>query len=176
MSRTVNGFLCNFFFVFFQDILSRLFPTDEAKWWLKSWHAIYITTTVLKRFLKTELKQLYNEALQSLPITSLCKILGEGPRSEEHKCEDELMEEIKKHNVQKTPKSWRNGKRSKWCLSYWEFAKCFILAQGYKKSNKIKDVDLNAIIGILKNCSTIQNNIGPPLTLELLENVSFLFL
>lgn len=125
------------------------FKTQEQKGWLECWHAIIVTRNAIEDFVKTIVDQLYKKAVQNSP--------GCGPVAgitvvRHHICTMET--EIIKYNFLKPP--WKNADKSKWCSSPWEFAKCFIHAQGYKSKASFDEVDLNALLNIMRNCSVFQ--------------------
>lgn len=136
--------------------------TEEEKCWLKCWLAVFITRDGLANFVQNTISSIHTTAVNGIQTGSPCKTSAQGTAP--HKKCDVLFEQIitKNHTNKHWDKlsekeKWKNSKQSKLCTSEWEFAKCFIHAQGYKDKTNIHETDLNGVISIIKNCSEFQN-------------------
>lgn len=141
--------------------------TKEQKGWLECWYAINVTRNVLVKFVETKIKDLYDKAMQNLPLcTSAARTAG----ILYHNCH--MENEIVKYNLL-TPQTWKNANRMDLCSSYMEFAKCFIHAQGYRDKVSFGEFDLNALFSIMKNCKRLKGDFVSS-SLQIVENVSIL--
>lgn len=142
------------------------FQTEDEKAWLKCWRAVFITRDGLCDFVKNVISSIYSSAVSGLPIGSQCRVSGAGT-SQHARCDKQFETVIQKYRNQwhtlNAKDKWKNSDQSKLCSSEWEFAKCFIHAQGYKTKTKIEETDLNGIISIIRNCSEFQNYFAFPL-------------
>lgn len=134
------------------------FKTNDEKGWWKSWKALCILRDGLCTFVEDTIKSTHTLAINSLPAISKCAIRG---TVQNHSCDNHFISAIEKlrsaHYKPFGNKMLKNSDRTKLCSSEWEFAKCFIHADGYRNKTSIQETDLNGIISIVKNCSTFQN-------------------
>lgn len=115
----------------------------------------------------TLLKPIWSSCIRQLTDSTTSAATGK------HYCSMEA--EIAKYNCLTNRKDWKNANKKKWCTSSWEFAKCFIYASGYKNKNAIEEVDLNALLNIIKNCKQFEKYVASSSVL-VLDNVSCFYI
>lgn len=121
-----------------EQMASIVVTDKEKQGWLKSWMAIFITRDGLEELVEEEMKQLFEDATK--PGHTLINDIKQSH------CENKIGTNVNKFKLQQSP-----------CEV--EIAKCFIHAKGYKDKTTIKDIDLNGILSIIKNCTRFHTKI-----------------
>lgn len=164
------------------DDYKHILDSEETRNWFKCAMGLIITKKGLAGFIENEINQFHQDILREVltennlpdgstckscttesvvpcPAKDICTNRGSGKcnfhNMPQKVCSfnicNALVRKIELEHKHAGP-SWKNTDASKWCISAWELAKCFMPADGYLDVKSAKETDFNGLISVLQNC------------------------